>query len=84
MKIRLPASVKMVLDSLMAKGYEAYAVGGSTPFRSNAHLAHDNRDVGHEHGGSIVVVTTVAGATIGDMQGHFKEIHGFSSFSHDA
>ena len=28
MKIKLPASVKMVIDSLQAKGYEAYAVGG--------------------------------------------------------
>ena len=28
MRIRLPASVKMVLDSLHAKGFEAYAVGG--------------------------------------------------------
>ncbi len=28
MKIKLPATVKMVLDSLQAKGYEAYAVGG--------------------------------------------------------
>ncbi|MDY2936824.1 MAG: CCA tRNA nucleotidyltransferase [Fusicatenibacter sp.] len=28
MKIKLPASVVMVIDSLKAKGYEAYAVGG--------------------------------------------------------
>lgn len=28
MKIKLPGTVKMVLDSLHAKGYEAYAVGG--------------------------------------------------------
>lgn len=28
MKIKLPASVKMVIDSLQARGYEAYAVGG--------------------------------------------------------
>lgn len=28
MKIKLPASVKMVIDSLEARGYEAYAVGG--------------------------------------------------------
>jgi len=28
LKIRMPATVKMVLDSLHAKGYEAYAVGG--------------------------------------------------------
>ncbi|MCI5649275.1 MAG: HDIG domain-containing protein [Fusicatenibacter sp.] len=28
MKMKLPASVKMVIDSLIARGYEAYAVGG--------------------------------------------------------
>lgn len=28
LKIKLPASVKMVIDSLEARGYEAYAVGG--------------------------------------------------------
>ena len=28
MKIKMPPSVNMVIDSLHAKGFEAYAVGG--------------------------------------------------------